>query len=405
MFNFSAINLKEVAGMQTVEAKLQEIVDFDLIEDAYNFTRALENKLVEEKLDQVDQELWLKYEEMIIVAKWISLSWLPEKEILDLFKKHLAKGYALEEYDIWERLKRYLLTLDFEDRDIFKEKIRMLMIRNNEVFTKQEPKTIQGWLQAYTEAVGTTKTASRISIARYFVSDHDFNQLTGYDKEKTQRLIRLYERLKLSSLTIDGLEEDVPMVLDNGDFVVYREGEMEVILKGDARVVKTDKGHEELDQVISKPNEADLKVSLFQDVFSKYNLDKEEAALVSSTADDIVVKTDNSLSNIAGILHQAILDANKIKVYAGLEILAKRDELINVLEGDTRFKNLAVQSNMDWDELLKFILQDELRSSENESARWYIDIINILKKNNSKEVEYLEDRAYFDRQDGSFKWI
>jgi len=460
MLDLKQYNLQDKLNVSTISDSFQEISRFNMVRECYGFAKDLETLLASQKIESIDPILFSTYRQMIVRARWIALYWLSEQDIIKMFERDFVLSFEIPDFDHWEKLLPFLLGMFvFEDRDEFKHKIRGALLKNNEQITSAEPKTVVGWLTDYNVTVGTG-IISRIASARYFASNHNFNQLDPADKEKIKHLLKFYERIKLSSLTIEGMESDIIMTRDNGDLIIFRNGVIEkinvpsktaeskitvvpdwvakqVIVPAVVEVVapvvavepkievpvvvapKQEVMVENVPVVVSdtavalpvivREELASVDVSAEEKILASYMLPKADVEQINNTIFEIYSGLDPSRLDFTKLLsdffYQAILDGHKMKVFACLRILAKDNTLLNMLGTDQRFVDLVPlrqdQTKAQMSDILKFILQGKLGLSEKEAARWGAEVVHALRIHNSS----MKSIAEWDANTKAFKWV
>lgn len=449
MLDLKQYNLQDKLNVSTISDSFQEISRFNMVRECYGFAKDLETLLASQKIESIDPILFSTYRQMIVRARWIALYWLSEQDIIKMFERDFVLSFEIPDFDHWEKLLPFLLGMFvFEDRDEFKHKIRGALLKNNEQITSAEPKTVVGWLTDYNVTVGTG-IISRIAIARYFASNHNFNQLDPADKEKIKHLLKFYERIKLSSLTIEGMESDIIMTRDNGDLIIFRNGVIEkigttnLVAKPEVMttmghtvkrtiapvtitvapvVVASEKESSEVglpkivivpsviaqeQKVVDEP--VIVNISAEEKILASYMLPKADVEQINNTIFEIYSGLDPSRLDFTKLLsdffYQAILDGHKMKVFACLRILAKDNTLLNMLGTDQRFVDLVPlrqdQTKAQMSDILKFILQEKLGLSEKEAARWGAEVVHTLRIHNSS----MKSIAEWDANTKAFKWV
>lgn len=169
------------------------------------------------------------YKKTIIKAKFVALPLLDNQIILDLIKNHFTWQFRIDNYNIIEKLKNKLNNIIvYEDRDKFKNEIKNILLNSNLIITnKATKKTIREWLNDYNSQVGLDP-ANSVKKTKYFIKLKENKDLDEYARKKMNILLEFYEKLKLSSLSPEGFEEDVPIVIDN-KFYVFKQGRLEPI--------------------------------------------------------------------------------------------------------------------------------------------------------------------------------
>lgn len=216
------------------------IAQFDRQKDAYNLIKALPVMLEEHpQLEQKNPEMYRTYQQMITRAKVFAFSFLDNNEIENFFEKNLALIFKYPWIDFLEdKIKAKLIAvLMHNERDELKKRWREAMLKNEQLLTskkiiyedrKEEP-TIGNWLRNYMRVMGGGKV-DKLKQAEYIVNSSQTRYLSEDDREKLKEIIRIFDFLKRSSTTMEGLEEAVSVYLDD-KLMVLKNGKLEDISK------------------------------------------------------------------------------------------------------------------------------------------------------------------------------
>lgn len=214
-----------------IEKILEKIINYDDQNKAYELANLLGQNLKREKLEFKNIEAFNFYNKIIIKLKFIALPLLENSEVLSLVKKYFTWQFRISSYDIIKKIKFKLINIEvYEERDKFRDDLRRVLLENNNTITsKARIKTIKDWLVDYNTKVGI-KTSERLKIAQYFTDLKKDKELSENDIAKLKILFNFYEEINLSSLTPQGFEENVPIVI-NGELNIFRNGNLEKVEK------------------------------------------------------------------------------------------------------------------------------------------------------------------------------
>ena len=131
-------------------------------------------------------------------------------------------------------------------------------------------------------------------------------------------------------------------------------------------------------------------------------------------------KQNISGAKIFDLLFNAIQQKDKKIILAGLQMLAESGELLTVLKTDSRFYYLLAnyyrhqkrlndlkEFHMSFadpkyvKELTRYILNEQLKLSEDEAAHIGVDLVNMMRGKEPK----LKHWAYFDMKTSAYKWL
>ncbi|MFA7286134.1 MAG: hypothetical protein WC052_00510 [Patescibacteria group bacterium] len=212
----------------------------DNAREADRFYRVLVELLPKDSFKERYPELYTGYEKLLYECQFYAFAWLTEDEALNLVRNHFSLAFQLSAILELRRKIRVKLIADYqiEARDAFKEKLRRAAEQNTEVITGKQlqqdgaattaPPTVGNWIRNYVGAVGTAGPVDALRQAEYFTKNKNFDALTQTEKEGIRWLLEIYESLRWSSLTPEGLEEVLSTNID-GKEVLISGGEVEEI--------------------------------------------------------------------------------------------------------------------------------------------------------------------------------
>jgi len=232
-------NLKSGEFFEQIKNRAQDMMIYDEVHEASKLITSLEQVFNQAK-DFKDKNyyLYVEYKKIIIRLKWQILPMLTDDEVMDLFRNHFSQIYKMPDYDFGQKLKAFLLGfIVFQDRDNFKKDLRQALLNNQEKLTgkkiiinnQEKIPTVGNWILEYNSNLGSGEV-DNIKRIRYFTNSKNIKNLDEKEKARVKTLLDLYERLKLSSFTLEGLEEDIPVdepghigIIRNGVFEPFRE--------------------------------------------------------------------------------------------------------------------------------------------------------------------------------------
>jgi hypothetical protein len=418
-------NFLDPKVLEEAKKQFEELATFNLDRDAYDFAHELQKTI---KAIPAGNPLLQEYEDLAIKSLWLALPFLKEEEIPDLFEKHFVKALEIPFFDPWEKLKSKLLVLLLiEDRDQLKKNIMEALSRNQKVFTEESISqyeevikgTLGNWVKDYVREQGILPV-SPSSQAQYLVGSPNTKKLSEKTREKLAQFLKFYERLKLSSATSKGYEAVIP-VIEKGWEGSIKEG---VYTKLDPKVGKL------VDELFRRREEEQKKSPEYQKergqkVFSAYGGDLKKQEMVNKEIDQIQKAATTEEQKVQYFFSAAFPPAggkpNEEKVLASLTVLAGSGAFPDMLrkekEIQDRFSEYLKEKNRTADIqgftlnptapqyvklFLRWILVERLGLSESESARFAIQLFNILKQA-GKDGKY-GNLAYFDMKEQKFRW-
>ena len=214
------IKLKDPAFFMVVKEAADDYISDNDFTEAYNLGAGLDGEIEKKEFRMEVPELYKKYKEMVIKLLWVGLPVMTQGEIKRMFREHFVKSCALiPDYEYWYKLKPALLSIKILDnRDVFKRQLMQALAENQEKITykrltvngvEKEP-TVANWILDYNRVLGASAT-NGIARTQYLVNSVNVKSLSKEEKGKIQKLFELYERLKLSSQTLEGYEFDIPV--------------------------------------------------------------------------------------------------------------------------------------------------------------------------------------------------
>ena len=210
-----------------------KIINENLISEANEFIFFIKNILDQNKnLDKDYPDIYYKLNDYLINSKFIVLDHLDEKEIIFLLDKYLDKIFSLPMYDILQKIKNKLSTMeDLGKRDKFKKELKNILLKSKFNITEERIKiegdyftpTVANWLRDYNLATDF-RPFNKIKKNQYFINNKNIKNLNPIEKKKIKILFNLYEKLQISSLSAEGFENSFVAVLPDDDIAIYSDG-------------------------------------------------------------------------------------------------------------------------------------------------------------------------------------
>ncbi len=231
MKNLSIENLNDPIFVDELDEKVNKIEFFNDTKEALYLSRDLEKLLFNNKKNISDAGILKTIKIIIARLKFILFITLDENEILDIFDKYLVVGIKMAYLDLGEILKIRISFIPIDKRDEFKEKIRKIILNNQEEITKKsiidnqvkDRPTAAAWLKLYNKELGT-RIINNLEQSKFYINNSNFNRLSDLEKLELKELFSMYEYLKRSSMTVEGNEDDMIITdLDGGDYW-FKEG-------------------------------------------------------------------------------------------------------------------------------------------------------------------------------------
>lgn len=430
------LNLKEITSPQLMEPAFAEKV-FKVGHELMIFPTRQTKQLAETIAQVLSLDVKKEYNEiekeyfaLVSRLRFSALSYYPVRAVESFFEHCIYDALALEEFDLESSVKANLIYRLFpHERDFFKKRLREALTRNMQVVSntpievagKLLPSNVQNWFKDYFNRVGIDY-ANTVAQAQYFFSSPNFVKLPELDKNKLKELFSLYEKLKISSRTLEGIEENIGYVDKNGNIIDFQEGvpirlstsgmpmlgRRRPLLKRqifshpalEMTQKETETGHRKLMQEYLGPEEERTKIH------------QEETSLEKIATGD--------LSPVRQVFLEALNQKDKYKAIAALRILAQKGNLLDELRYDekisTLFKNFLKESYRPevladflrqgfmaayFSLFLQRVLKNQLGLSSSDSARIGIQLENILEQKGNSQVQGM---VYGDLVKGEYAW-
>ncbi|MBI4779189.1 hypothetical protein HY797_01915 [Candidatus Falkowbacteria bacterium] len=238
----SEAQLNDKKFFEEIKIKSQDFIDYDQFREAYDLAKLLEQSIDQAKgFKDRNYELYRLYKEIIIKMKWVGLPIMSENMAIDYFQNNLTKIFNISWYNLenlWRKLTTILLSIMvFGERDKFKKNLIQALLNNQEKITgkkiivnnQEKQPTVANWMQDYISVLGTGKI-NKLARTQYLINGKNTKDLNEQEKNRIKLLFDIYEKLKLSSLTIEGVEEEIPVdedeikgIIIGGVFETFKE--------------------------------------------------------------------------------------------------------------------------------------------------------------------------------------
>ncbi len=416
------LQLNDPKILEAMKRYTDQAVLFGDSETAYRLVRLLPGYLAKTPVESPDFKM--AYEEMVLKAKFIALDRLKTEEIAELLQNNFSVLFELGDlfelgiYDLWAKVRAKLVAEPvYTERDEMRKKIREAILASEQILTKEGlilggvkvKGTVKNWLTDYNHTVGSGKIET-LQLAQYETNSPNTKSLSAESRKRLDYLLKFYEKIKLSSLDYDGIEETMVFNI-NDKPVIFKEGQITKPSRED---------WEWLDRAKAAVETIELKGVLEE----KYRGSEEETKIVEERKAKTLKATMGDFKKLSDLLYEAVNPApgkaaDKIRVEAILKTLAERGELENLLE-DKQFNKMMVDHFKEGrttdlegfrvnpkgpqyvSVFLQHILKDKIGLGEDESGRIGMQLFNALaKKRGDNKYQGL---VYFDMEKKEFKW-
>lgn len=205
--------------IKEINEAINEMIYFDEFNDGFNLLEDLKKYSLTESFSTLDKKLQDSLFVLVAKLQWLCLPMLRAKDVLFLFENYLDLALLIEDFDLWKKFKIFLFSFELhKDRDGFKQEVKRVLEKNNRIITSLKLEgdrnpTVENWLKKYISFVGLVKTDS-IKMQQFLNGDKDIKRLNSNEKIAIEKLLQFYEKLKISSLTVAGVEETIPISTD-----------------------------------------------------------------------------------------------------------------------------------------------------------------------------------------------
>jgi hypothetical protein len=402
--------------LEAVRWYVEEAVKFDLTEKARSAALFLENNFSAAKVERPEDEL--AYQNLLAKAKFVSIMDLTPGEIENLLKNNLSVVLGMPGYDIWKKIKVKLISLpEFDGRNSLRKTIREALLASEQEWTGEKiinsgreiKGTVKNWLMDYNSVVGTGKIET-LKLSQYLTNGENTKKISQESRQRLDYLLKFYEKMKQSSLDIEGIEEATLFLVDD-ELDIYEDGIAERIGR-------------DIEDTVKRLRGVEMAREIQDEIQAKYRGDEAEAKKIEAEIKKIRKVAGGDAKKIGEMLFLAIPGAgrraNKIEIIAILKILAESGQLGNLL-GEKEFGEMMVdylkkgnhKAELDGFKLnpknpeylgifLKYILVEKAGMSEDDSGRIGMQLFNALASG-GKENKY-QGLVYFDLEEKKFKW-
>jgi len=287
--NITIENLNDPVFIDQLDEKVNKIEFFNDTKEALYLSRYLEKLLFKNEKNIRDTEILEIIKIIIARLKFILFNTLGDNEILYIFDKYLAVGIKMAYLDLAEILKMRISFIPIDKRDEFKEKIRKIILNNQEEITKKsiinnqikDRPTIAAWLKLYNKELGTG-IINNLEQNKFYIDNPNFGKLGDLEKLELKELFNMYEYLKRSSMTIEGNEDDMVVIDIDGSDYWFKEG---IFIKLDkAEKIVNNPGKNKSQQMIDQTK---TDVEQLKQLASKYPAGSFERKAVEEEIDKL----------------------------------------------------------------------------------------------------------------------
>ncbi|MFH1822698.1 MAG: hypothetical protein ABH830_03280 [Patescibacteria group bacterium] len=288
MDNLTIENLNAPVFIDELEEKINKIEFFNDKKGAYYFLKDLEKFLLKNENSIRNTDALNFIQILIAKLKFILFNSLNEEEILDIFSKYLSVGIKMAYIDLVETLKMRISLIPINKRDELKEKIKKVILNNEEEITKKSiidnqtniKPTISAWLKLYNKELGAGFINNLVQN-KFYISNPNFISLSDLEKLELKELYNIYEYIKRSSLTIEGNEDDIVITdideknywLHEGRFIELkgeRQKKKDIAIVNKDQQIKKESNLGELQKIVTQYPPGSLERKAIEEEIARY---------------------------------------------------------------------------------------------------------------------------------------
>ncbi|NUM25555.1 MAG: hypothetical protein HUU49_02915 [Candidatus Buchananbacteria bacterium] len=382
--------------------------------------------------------------------KFTSLPRWSDNVVTSLFEKDIAKVLADDDIGLFDRLNAFLIQLPITDRDKFKQRLLNHLRDNTELISNQKivvdgeekSATVANIITDYFKNKGVR--ATDLDFAEYTMKNKNYLKMSEADRLKVKNLLKLLFRLTTSSMTPEGVENDLVFIDADGQIKAIENGtiinltntntgrksplpekiktisENDFILPSESAGPAIDTNPTDVNPVVVE-NSTVQTTQVQEEIVAAYRGDVKMASAIDKEMEKISKKIGDNNQQLRSEFMVAVQNKNIIRTVALLRILAQADDLEKFVVEDEKLNKFLLVT---WEKqygadfalefkttpaqpkfirtFLRYILEQRLNMPANEAARVGQKIGNIFVSLGKKSYNKM---AYFDVNSKTFNWF
>lgn len=244
----------EELNLEIIKKEFEKACEFDDSQSAFLLSKKLEEKLSNDSERNVLGNQLKEYFKFLLKFKFLSLNMIEDwDEVIKLISVHFNIIFEIKYYDIWSKVRANLVTIsDFKERNNKKMELKSAIL-NSENLILDEKKyrdklsfipTIKNWFNDYNFNLGAGKI-DNLKRIQYLTNSENIKKLDEEDRKKIKALFDFYEKIKNPSISREGFENEIPMIV-NDKFIIFKEGKAEEISNDIFKIIKSIKTSKEI---------------------------------------------------------------------------------------------------------------------------------------------------------------
>lgn len=206
MANAGVVNNSVQTDTSDLNDRIADVLQSQSPKQALNLLFELQSR---EQAGPLPPELAIQKQRLKVLAIPI----LATTEIVTLFKGNLT---PVLEFNVGDRLKRRLVSLPTEEQDELKRNILAALELNSQTFVSGAVQSPGQWIELFNQRRGT--------LAELLKTLPAYAALSPENQLKVERLLKLVQQVSVSSTLPEGIEDEVLIRDETGQFRVLREG-------------------------------------------------------------------------------------------------------------------------------------------------------------------------------------
>lgn len=373
------IDINSQKSLSEIKEKVADIMLHNETKEARILYDFINDKLAKNKNSFQEKE----YSKILSQLRFLDLYFLSDNEIISLYQNDFGKILEYyEDYIPFNVLRLKLLNMSLRDRDEFKKKVVLALLNNKEVITsytfvftkgeKSEAPSVANWIKDYTKIAGGG-VFTNMAKANYFIRSKNYLALNDEEKQKVKILLNFYFRLHLSSLTPQGLENDLVFVDKDGKTKILSEG----------KIIDTSSDMSINAMSIKKRG---LKPKDEKEIIDKASgvVSETEKELIGILQEEINQDTGGDFNQLIQMLRQSIKIGAREEIEAILQILRGQDKIKDIQKDFELLKDLR---DMDF---LDELLREENINQSTKSMKELMREVLIGDKEEEREIKKIE---------------
>lgn len=210
----SKFPLETAETYRGLASDVDEFVVHDDFLSAYNLAIGLSLGLSKFDRSAAKPELAAGYQRLLVRCQWLALSLLSSEDVVELFQQHLGEA-VVAGIGYVQKLRAALLNRElYEERDELKKSIRTALSQNVEKLqlnpSESLPLSVADLIKDYQLSIGSAGIDA-VRREQYLAQAQPLKALSASARGQVRTLLNLYEQCSLSSRTLEGLEEEIPI--------------------------------------------------------------------------------------------------------------------------------------------------------------------------------------------------